>query len=127
MVITEKDLRANVLYHAIRGGPILAWCYAFTVASWLMLLLYAILAFVWYRAILVWLHRIGLDLPILGIELLTDIDRCMQIVTRDRHEYIVTACIKIDVPDDLDLFRKFVHSHFMTFRRCRSTIVRIGN
>ena len=124
----DQDIRANVLYFAIRVGPIIAWFYLFYADSnWLMIPLYAILSFIWYRGIMLWLHRLGLDLPILGIELLVDGDSGFALVSHFTCPYIVTSCTKMDSPDDLEQFRKYVLNHFMTFRRCKSVLVRIRN
>jgi len=124
-MIYEQGIRANALYFVIRAGPIIAWFYTFYADShWLMLTVYAIVSFIWYRGIMLWLHRLGLDFPILGIELLVDGDSRFGIID---DPYIVTACIKMDAPDNLEQFRKFVLNHFKTFRRCKSTVVRIRN
>ena len=62
----------------------------------------------------------------LGCDMLRDNDRMMQLAgSIGVVQNIVATCIKIDAPDDLEQFRQFVHNHFMQYRKCRSTIVRI--
>ena len=58
--------------------------------------------------------------------MLIDNDRFMHVLTETaHHQHIVTSCVKMDAPDDLERLRQFVHDHFIKFRKCRSTLVRI--
>ena len=103
MTLTEYSIRANAIYWLVRVGPILAWFWAFSsLLSWISLTGYIVLALCWYRAIWVILHRLGLDLLLLRLELLTDMDMILHLCgILDECELIVTSCVKMDSPDDL--------------------------
>ena len=93
---------------------------------WTIIVGTAIFAMVWHRCIMIWIHRCGLDVACFGLDLLVGTDRGMMYMDLEQH-IAVSSCIKIDKPEDLNEFRQFVLSHFMGFRRVRSTVVRIWN
>ena len=58
--------------------------------------------------------------------MLLDTDRCMHMFSETMdHQHIVTTCVKMDAPKDLERLRQFVHDHFIKFRKCRSTVVKL--
>ena len=132
MVITEPNCCKHLLYHVIHWIPVIAFFALIALsimnggAWWLLMVAAGIFALIWCNAITMWMHRCGLDLVIFGLDLIADTDRGFLYISQET-PIVVSACIKIDLPDNLDEFRQFVHGHFMSYRRCRSTIVRIWN
>ena len=118
---SDRGCRAITFYWIMRLLPIPPLIYAlYAYWHWSLLIAYIFFAIFWFGCILVWLHRCSLDRLILGIELIADMD--MYFVGGSN---IVTACIKMDTPDDIEKFRQFVLDHFLKFRRCKSTVTRI--
>ena len=74
MVITAS-IRAHFFYWLFRLGPILSLFLAYIAhPSWPLIFAYILLAFLWYRSIIMILHGCGMDRILFGIELLTDMD-----------------------------------------------------
>ena len=132
MVITEPNCCKHFFYYAIHWVPVITFLATIALSIlwkgvwWLLAVGTGIFALIWCNAIMVWMHRCGLDLALFGLDLLVDTDRAFNYLCI-QNPIPVTSCVKIDKPDNMDEFRQFVHSHFMGFRRCRSTIVRIWN
>ena len=137
MVVTEPNCCKHLLYFIIRLLPTFGFIATIVIPIlysdywgywwwWIIIVVTAIFAMVWHRGIMVWIHRCGLDLACFGLDLIADTDRGFLYISLEQ-PFIVSSCVKIDKPDDLEEFRTFVLSHFMGFRRCRSTIVRIWN
>ena len=100
MTKVETSLRVNFLYYGIQLAPIF-FCLFVNIYGWLWKLC-VFASLIWYNVIWVWLHRRGLDLDLLGVQMLLDTDRAIHMFpdTLDHH-LIVTTCVKMDAPKDL--------------------------
>ena len=74
------------------------------------------------------LNTCGLVEKLFGMEILTGWDRAFLLSGpfKDRQVPVITY-LKMDAPDDLELFRTKVANHFGKFKRFRSILIPIGN
>ena len=93
--------------------------------AWTHFLAALVLALAWYRYGVIILHKCGFDRLIFGMELIHGCDKTFLVWGVDQSP-IVGTCIKMEKPDDMDLFRRKVLNHFLQFSRLKSQLVVLG-
>ena len=114
MVRTNATTSDQVKLYLVR-------CLAFLVAlpfawhligAWPALAGVCLLTLLWYRYGVIVIHKCGLDGLIFGMELIYGCDKTFLVWGVDQSP-IVGTCIKMEKPDDMDLFRRKVLNHFL--------------
>ena len=90
----------------------------------------AFIALSWFHARwgLWFLDCCGLIRPFFQLDMLTGIDRTFLLGGDiEKHQDPVPVILCMEAPDDIDEFKKKIHEHFLSFRRCRQAVVQIGS